>query len=429
MTKAGQEELVEQTAERLAEQRELLGQPDDGQRETDEKTGNQPFHPLIELTLTRVREFLREKEAVFWVFVFPVLLACALGIAFRNTGPEKLRIAVEDSGANASGLSPSEIAEALSRSEEIAPVVLTPAEAARALRSGKVALVVRAKNSNQEKSNNRELDQNPAAGNSQAQSAPGPRPPAPDPRFLTSAFDYRYDPARPESRTARAAVDDALQRALGRADVFGAGDERITEPGARYIDFLIPGLIGLNLMGSGMWGLGFAVVQQRGKKLLKRFAATPMRRSHYLFSFMLSRIVFLSLEVLAILGFAWLVFGVTVQGSLMSLALVSLIGGLTFSGLGMLVAARPVTIEGVSGLMNLVMLPMWLLSGTFFSSERFPQALQPFIKALPLTALNDALRAIINEGTALWTSWPQLAVMLAWGLLSFVIALRIFRWK
>lgn len=363
-------------------------------------------HPLIELTLTRVREFLREKEALFWVFVFPVLLAFALGIAFRNTPPEKQRIAVEKSSAGAPDASASEIARVLSASTEVEPVLLSPPEAVQALRSGKVSMIVRPR---------REAGE---ANQSQGGAA-----------TLNGELDYQYDPTRPESKVARLAVDDALQRALGRTDVMIAREQKTVEPGARYIDFLIPGLIGLNLMGSGMWGLGFAVVQARGRKLLKRFAATPMRRSHYLLSFMLSRLLFLSLEVIALIAFGWLVFGVVVRGSLLNVALISLLGGLTFSGLGMLVAARPQTIEGVSGLMNFVMLPMWLLSGTFFSSARFPEIFQPFIKALPLTAMNDSLRAVINDGATLTSNWVALVVLLAWCLLSFAIALKIFRWQ
>src|SRR6185369_15889732 len=197
-----------------------------------------PLHPLFELTLTRVREFLREREAVFWVFVFPVLMTFALGIAFRNTAPDKTFVAIEatDSMAN-------EIANTLSRSPDITASVVTPEEAAKALRSGKVSIVIKPEN---------------------------------------DTFTYRFDPTRPESRTARLVVDDVLQRSKGRADVANVGEEKITEPGARYVDFLVPGLIGMNLMGSGLWGLGFTVVIARSRKLLKRFAATPMRRSHYL---------------------------------------------------------------------------------------------------------------------------------------------------
>jgi ABC-type multidrug transport system permease subunit len=248
-------------------------------------------------------------------------------------------------------------------------------------------------------------------------------------RPANDSFEYRFDPTRPESRAARLIVDDVLQRGEGRADVVKTGEEKVSEPGARYVDFLVPGLIGMNLMGSGLWGLGFTVVIARSRKILKRFAATPMRRSHYLLSFMLSRLVFLVLEVAAVIVFAWLVFDFTVRGSWLSLTLITVLGGFTFSGLGLLVAARPTTIEGVSGLMNFIMLPMWLLSGTFFSSERFPQVLQPFIKALPLTALNSVLRSVMNDGAALSSNWIPIAVLLAWCVISFVVALKIFKWQ
>ena len=345
------------------------------------------LHPLIELTSMRVREFLREKEAVFWVFIFPVLMTFALGIAFRNTTPDKTPVAVE---VGATDSRSSEIVDVLSRSPEITAFALSPDEATRALRSGKVSIVVK----------------------------PG-----------TDSFEYRFDPTRPESRAARLLVDDVLQRGKGRADVAAVNEEKITEPGARYVDFLVPGLIGMNLMGSGLWGLGFTVVIARSRKLLKRFAATPMRRSHYLLSFMLSRLIFLVLEVAAIVVFAQLVFGFTVRGSWLSVVLITMLGGFTFSGIGLLVAARPTTIEGVSGLMNFIMLPMWLLSGTFFSSERFPEVFQPFIKALPLTALNSVLRSLMNEGATVSSNWAPISILVAWCVVSFVIALKIFKWQ
>jgi ABC-type multidrug transport system permease subunit len=367
---------------------------EDEREEVGKQTKKQHVYPLVELTLTRIREFVREPEALFWSFVFPVLLAIALGIAFRNTAPERLRIAVESEASGTNAAAASAIADALRGSSDIDVTVLSSAEAARAMRSGKVAIVVCGT----------------SKGNGDTQ------------------LEYRYDPTWPESRMARLLVDNALQRAMGRADVAAARDEKVTEPGARYIDFLVPGLIGMNLMATGMWALGFVIVQARGRKLLKRFAVTPMRSSHYLLSFMLSRLIFMVAEVATVLVFAWVIFGVSVRGSLVSVAILSLIGAMTFSGLGLLVAARPKTIEGVSGLMNLVMLPMWLLSGTFFSWTRFPQTVQPFIKALPLTALNDSLRAVINDGTPLAASWMQIGIMLAWCVASFAVALRLFRW-
>ena len=367
----------------MAEANETLAQ-EKGWRGSDKP---QTLHPLVELTVMRMREFLREREAVFWVFIFPVLMTFALGIAFRNTAPDKTLVAIEGAASDARV---SETAAVLSRSSEVTAKVMSPDEAAQALRSGKISIVVKPEN---------------------------------------EAFAYRFDPTRPESRTARLLVDDVLQRGKGRSDVVSVGEEKITEPGARYVDFLVPGLIGMNLMGSGLWGLGFTVVIARSRKLLKRFAATPMHRSHYLLSFMLSRLVFLVLEVAAVIVFAWLVFGFTVRGSWLSVVLITILGGFTFSGIGLLVAARPTTIEGVSGLMNFIMLPMWLLSGTFFSSERFPQLLQPFIQALPLTALNNVLRALMNEGASLSSNWIPIATLLAWCLISFVVALKIFRWQ
>jgi len=154
-----------------------------------------------------------------------------------------------------------------------------------------------------------------------------------------------------------------------------------------------------------------------------------MRRSHYLLGFILSRLVFLFVEVIALVGFGRLMFGVGVRGSVLGLAAITILGALAFAGMGLLVASRARTIEGVSGLMNLVMLPMWILSGTFFSYARFPDAMIPFVKALPLTALNDALRAVMIDGTALTGLGAPLAIVVAWGAVSFVVALKIFRWR
>jgi len=340
-------------------------------------------HPLVQLTLARMREFYREPEAIFWVFGFPLVLAFALGIAFRNRGPGELKVGVLRAPGD------SAIASALDRAPGLAAAVLDSSEARVELRTGRIALLV----------------------------VPG------------TPLVYRYDSTRTESRLARLGADAALQRARGRADAAPVRDERITEPGARYIDFLIPGLLGMNLMGSGLWGIGFSVVQARTKKLLKRLMATPMRRGHYLLSFILSRLLFLFLEIAALVGFGWLMFGVGVRGSYVALALITVLGALSFAGLGMLVASRARTIEAVSGLMNLVMLPMWILSGTFFSYARFPDAMQPFVKALPLTALNDALRAVMIDGTGLMRLGAPLAIVAGWGAVSFVIALQIFRWR
>jgi len=339
--------------------------------------------PLTELTLARIRELTREPEALFWVFVFPIVLTAILGVAFRSRPPEALPVAVV-----AGPLADAQLA-ALSKETALKPSILSEEEARHSLARGGVVLVVSG-------------DQTPV---------------------------YSYDPTQPESRAARLAVDAALQRAAGRSDAFTATNAQLTEPGARYVDFLVPGLLGMNLMGTGMWGIGFSLVVARNGNLLKRLVAAPVRKSHLLGAQLTSRLIFLIPEAGALLLFAHFVLGVPFRGSLMLLALVSLLGALSFSGLGLLTAARPRTIEGVSGIMNLVMVPMWIFSGIFFSTERFPAAIQPFVQALPLTALNDALRGVMLQGAGLAPLLPELAVLAVWGALSFVLALKFFRWQ
>jgi ABC-type multidrug transport system permease subunit len=241
-------------------------------------------------------------------------------------------------------------------------------------------------------------------------------------------FRYRYDPSRPESVLSRAEVDDALQTAAGRKDPLPTNAVTSTEPGSRYIDFLIPGLLGMNLMNSGMWGIGFALVDMRQRKLLKRFVATPMRRSDFLMALTSSRLVLMIIEVALLLGFGVLVFHMRVLGSLLTILLLGAIGAVAFGGLGLLTASRAQKIESVSGLINLVMMPMWIFSGVFFSYERFPVIVHPLIRALPLTALNDALRATILQGASLASQSGRLLVLVLWGGISFVLALRWFRW-
>jgi ABC-2 type transport system permease protein len=339
--------------------------------------------PLIELTLARIREFLREPEAVFWVFVFPILMTCALGVAFRSRGDQAIVVGI----VNAPGREA--IETALRRVGGFDPRLVESGKVQAALQRADVQLVVE----------------------------PGPTP------------LYRFDPTRAESRAARHAVDDALQRAQGRTDVFVAKDIHVETVGSRYIDWLVPGLLGMNIMSTGLWGLGFSIVTARTRKLLKRLVASPMRRRDYLLAQILGRLVFLLLEVAALLGFSKLVFGVPIRGSLALLIVSCVTGALAFGGVGLLVASRAKTVEAVSGLLNLVMLPMWLLSGVFFASSNFPDAMQPFIRILPLTALNEALRSIMLEGGGPAAVVPELSLLGIWGLLSFGVALRIFRWR
>jgi len=348
-----------------------------------------PRPPLVELTSCRMKEFLREPEAVFWVFAFPLLLAVALGFAFREKPPDKIPIGVVAPAAGAPGEAAARTVAALSRAPGLLPKVFPAGEGREALRTGRISLLV----------------------------DPGP------------PVVFRFDETRPESHIARLEAGDALERAAGRPDPLAVREVRVTERGARYIDFLIPGLLGMNLMGTGIWSFAFSITTARSRKILKRLIATPMRKTDYLLSQVFARLSFLLIELVVLVGFGWLVFGVGVRGSLLLMLVTCLIGAMSFCGLGLLIASRVSTIEGASGIANVVMMPMWLLSGVFFSYERFPEKALPFIRALPLTALNDALRGVMNEGRPFSALAPQLAIVAAWGVVSFVVALKIFRWK
>jgi len=148
----------------------------------------------------------------------------------------------------------------------------------------------------------------------------------------------------------------------------------------------------------------------------------------FLLALLSSRLVLMLIEVALLVGFGVLVFHMRVLGSLFSILVIGSIGAIAFGGLGLLTASRAQKIESASGLMNLVMMPMWIFSGVFFSNERFPAMVQPFIKALPLTALNDALRATILEGSSLASQSGRILVLVLWGGISFALALRWFRW-
>ena len=342
---------------------------------------------LGQLTAVRFKEFLREPDAVFWTFGFPVILAIGLGIAFRNRPAETVRVAVAEVADTAAT---ARTAAALARASGVDAVRVRPDSAAAMLRTGRVALVV----------------------------TPG-----------ANGLTYDLDDTRPDARSARQLADDALQRAAGRRDPLAVRERQVRERGSRYIDFVVPGLLGMNIMGGGIWGVGFTIVDARRRHLLKRLAATPMSRAEYLLSFILSRLAFLVVELVVVLGFAALVFGVPIRGSIAQVAVVAVLASMTFTGIGLLIASRPRTLESASGIMNLVMLPMWVLSGIFFSSSNFPPAAQPFIKALPLTAVIDAMRATMLQGVGWAAIGPELAITAGWLLASFAAALWLFRWR
>jgi ABC-2 type transport system permease protein len=370
------------------------------------------YWPIWQLTLTRLREFSRQPAAIFWVYGFPILMMMSLGIAFRDNLQEEIAVDLVATSGAASGERQMasggrgtadevggppeemrELGQKLAADSRFKVTILPHEDWKKRLQAGKTDLVV-------------ELH----------------------PANSSAPFQLWDEPRRAESRLARYAVEAALLRSAGQQS-FAPDVNHLQQAGSRYIDFLLPGMIGMGLMGGGLWGVGFVVVDMRVRKLLKRFLATPMRRSDFLLAVMLSRLVFTLGDIVVLLLFGYFVFGVRCQGSYWELSAAVLLGGAAFAGIGLLVASRAATLETVSGLMNLVMLPMWVLSGVFFSSERFPEAAQPLINLLPLTALNQALRGIMLEGKSLLALWPQVALLATYATGTFAVALRVFRWR
>ena len=346
------------------------------------------MHPVTQLFLARFREFIRQPEAVFWSYVFPLVMMIALGLAFRSEPMEAISIVVQ------TGPGSETLQTTLSGSKNLIVSTGIEAECRQQLRAGQSELIVVAQ-SNGEK----------------------------------SGYQFTFDPTRPGSVHARDVVNDVLQRAAGRTDPVETADLAVTEPGSRYIDFLVPGLIGMGLMGGGVWGVGFAIVDMRIRQVLKRFLGTPMKKPHFVAAMMFSRMVFMIPEIIIVLLVSRFVFGVVNHGSYFSVMLLIALGAFEFAGIGLLIASRAKTLEAVSGLMNLAMVPMWIGSGIFFSSKRFPEFVQPVIELLPLTPLIGGLRHVMQEGAALHQILPELAIILIWGAVTFFLAIRIFRWE
>jgi ABC-2 type transport system permease protein len=343
--------------------------------------------PLWQLTIARFKEFYREPAALFWVYGFPIILTLILGLAFRNRPVEKLTVDVPN------GLTGSDELAAALEKDPFLKVFHDADEAGcrNRLRTAQTPLVVLPSGT-----------------------APG--------------YEFLLDPTRPECKNAENAVEAALlRRDQPKRPV--PNELKSEEPGGRYIDFLIPGLIGMNLMGGGLFGIGFLFVDMRVKKLLKRLLATPMRKQDLFLSVAIARFAFVAIDIAFFLTFAYFAFDIKVRGNWLAFALLIVLGAFCFSGIGLLIGSRASRMEVAAGLMNAVMMPSWLLCGVFFSAKNYPDWMQPVIQALPLTQLNNGLRAVINDGAGLDAIWLPALVLLAWIVFSFVLARKLFKWN
>lgn len=342
-------------------------------------------HPLVQLLLVRLRTFRREPEALFWTFGFPLVLTLVLGIAFRPIEGEPVAVVVvEGAGADA-------LAARLAADPELEVTRADADEARRLFVRGRALAIV--------------------------------EPPVVEAGAEPEAPRLRSDPTRPESRLARARVERALLAAPPSID-----DAPMREPGTRYVDFVVPGLVGMNVMTVCLWGIGWNVVEARSRKLLRRLAVTPMRRSHYLGAFLLAHVVLVLVTLAVVLGFAHASFSVGIEGRALDYVILVVLGCLAFSAMGVLLASRTDNVEVLSGMVNAASLLQLVASGVFFSTARFPEWALAGIRLLPLTALVDGLRAVALEGRGLGELPLEIGVLLAWSILAGAVGVRMFRW-
>ncbi len=245
---------------------------------------------------------------------------------------------------------------------------------------------------------------------------------------MTDSVEYHFDPMNPDAQLTYLKLSTILGHGEIQPVQVNAEIKPLTVTGTRYIDFLVPGLIGLGVMMSSMWGISYGIIEKRSKKLLRRLVATPMRKSHFLLALITVRIIMNFIESTVLFLFALFAFKMTIQGDISALILMFLAGNIAFAGLAVLVSSHTSNTEVGNGLINAVVFPMMVLSGIFFSYQNFPDWSLPFIRNLPLTILTDGLRSIFNEGAGYHEVALPIIILTSFGAIFFSIGLKIFKW-
>lgn len=339
--------------------------------------------------LIRIKEFFREPEVLFWTFAFPVLLAWLLGITFSGDESAPGRVAwIENKTDYAGKLEPGDCLNS-DLEREFIIMRVEAAEAFLLLKRGLVNVLI-------------ESD------------------------LQARELVFRFDPRNREARLDHLRMERSLL------------DRKITNPpfrvehlnlqGTRYIDFLIPGLLALGIMNSALWGIGWQLIESRMRRFMRIMAATPMDKKTFFFTLFLARLLLTLLELLFIYAFAYFFFDLAIQGGLFALGLVLVAGNSAFMGLAILIASRTQNTQVGNGLINSVTLPLMLLSGIFFSYQRFPEWAAAMVKYLPLTLLTDSLRAVFNEGAGIPAVLVPSLLLFLFGITTFFLGLKVFRW-
>jgi len=336
---------------------------------------------FINLFLIQVRRFYREPEVIFWVIFFPIIMSWILGVAFSGKTVNIKTIAIVSVVAIHELPLQAKI-DKLKTSFKILDI--SEDEAIKMLKSGNILLYI---------------------------------------TIEDNEMVYHFDKNNPDANLTYLTIENLVNSCDAHASI-----KNISGQGSRYIDFLIPGLISLGIMNSCIWGLGWGLVELRIRKLLRAMAATPMKKSYFIASHYLSRLIPTTIETIILYTFAHYYFGVVVSGSIAAFILVFLSGNLVFSGIGLLISSRTDNTDMVNGLINVITVPLVILSGIFFSYQNFPDWIGDIIKYLPLAMLTDSIRNVFNQGAGVMDVSFDVVILFSIGLIFSIIGIKIFKW-
>jgi len=364
---------------------------------------------LFQLVISQFKLFFREPGVVFWSFGFPVVMAWILGIAFANKGEILRNVAIVTENPAVVSALPKWLHEKsgtvdnqLSGEAELEWKVgmnagdqarfrfraMSEEEAVLALKRGQISLWIEG---------------------------------SPE-----TNLSYRFDPDNADARLTYLLLETTFREKI--SSEIKAEIRPLTMVGIRYVDFLIPGLMAMSIMNACLWGIGWNLIELRIKKLLRRIVATPLRKSIFLISHGLNRMILSAAEMLLLYIFAYFYFDIRIQGSLLALALVFLSGYCAFAGIAILISSRVQNTQSGNGMINIVTMPMFILSGIFFSYHNFPDWLIPYVEVLPLTMLTNSLRGIITEGIGLAQVIQPSLGLFGIGAVCFALGLKLYLW-
>ena len=373
------------------------------------------LNQLWQLILALFREIIREPGVLFWGILFPILMSVGLGLAFTKKTDVIRKVAVINS---------SERSITLSDINVIEDFLLKSCEKNNS--PDKKAWQWKYKKKDEKLGNSIFLFYNMEWDDAM--------------KFLkrgtinllitgqNNSVEYHFDPMNSDAELTFL----KLSSIIGKGEIISAKSNSEIKPltvtGTRYIDFLVPGLIGMGVMMSSMWGISYGIIEKRSKKLLRRLVATPMRKSHFLIALITVRITMNFIESSVLLIFSLIAFKMTIQGDISALILTFLAGNIAFAGIAVFASSHTSNTEVGNGIINFVVFPMMILSGIFFSYQNFPDWSLPVIRNLPLTMLTDGIRSIFNEGAGYHELALPIFIMTAVGVAFFSVGLKIFKW-